>query len=449
MRDLLVFGAMLLFVPLGLSNAFVGYMLWGWAGLIAMNSYVHGFMGAVPFVQLFALVTMASLLMRNGDRFERIEINRTTVLMMLFVVHGFFVALFAYPGLDRNWELFGNLTKTVLFCLLMPVFVTSRYRIHAMVVMVVLATSFHGALDGLKFIASGGGHNARGIAKFGDNNHFAMVLLMVLPLLYYLYQISSRKLAKAGFAVLLPLTAFAVVATASRGALIGLCVIVLFILMKSRNRVIGILLVGISAAVVIQLAPDSWSERMETIKTAKEDDSLLGRFGAWRVSSSIALNNPVFGGGFRAVQSSVLWDSLKDGPSLLPFLEVAPSSPSGLAAHSIWFEVMGDMGFVGFLLFVALVTNAFLTRREILKLTKGRGPPWRWASDLADMLGAALLAFVVTGSLLSAAYFELPYILLILMEVLKQHVLKAVAADNKVAPKAALRPEPLSPPRPS
>lgn len=441
MRDLLVFGAMLLFVPLGLSNAFIGYLLWGWAGLIAMNSYVHGFMGAVPFVQLFALVTMASLLMRRGDRFERIEINRTTVLMMLFVVHGFFVALFAYPGLDRNWELFGNLAKTVLFCLLMPVFVTSRYRIHAMVVMVVLATSFHGALDGLKFIASGGGHNARGIAKFGDNNHFAMVLLMVLPLLYYLYQISSRKLAKGGFAVLLPLTAFAVVATASRGALIGLCVIVLFILMKSRNRVIGIVLVVISAAVVVQLAPDSWSERMETIKTAKEDDSLLGRFGAWRVSSSIALSNPVFGGGFRAVQSSVLWDSFKDGPTLLPFIEVAPSSPSGLAAHSIWFEVMGDMGFVGFLLFVALVANAFLARREILKVTKRRGPSWRWASDLADMLGAALLAFVVTGSLLSAAYFELPYMLMILMEVLKQHVLKTVAADSKATP--------ISPPRPS
>ena len=48
MRDLLVFGAMLLFVPLGLSNAFVGYLLWGWAGLIAMNSYVHGSWAPCP-----------------------------------------------------------------------------------------------------------------------------------------------------------------------------------------------------------------------------------------------------------------------------------------------------------------------------------------------------------------------------------------------------------------
>lgn len=428
MRDLLVFGAIFLFVPMAISNAFVAYLLWGWAGLISLNSYVYGFMGVVPLVQVFALLTMGALLMRSGgDKFERIEINRTSVLMMLFVVHGLFVALFAYPGLGRNWELWGNLAKTVLFCLLMPVFVTSRYRIHAVVVMIALATSFHGALDGLKFIASGGAHNARGIAKFGDNNHFAMVLLMALPLLYYLFQVSARKLTKLGFAVMLPLISFAVVATASRGALIGLCVIVFWILMKSRQRLIGIVLVAISAAVVVQLAPESWSQRMETIGSAKEDDSLLGRFGAWKVSSAIAVAHPFVGGGFRAVQSSEVWNEFKEAPNLLPFIEIPPASMSGVAAHSIWFEVMGDMGFVGILLFMALVANGFLTLREIHRMVRKRGPRLRWASDLADMLGAALLAFVVTGSLLSAAYFELPYIFMMLMEVLKQYVRKEVA----------------------
>ncbi|WP_137918844.1 putative O-glycosylation ligase, exosortase A system-associated [Hydrogenophaga sp. 2FB] len=432
MRDLLAFAAIFLFLPMALSNAFVAYLLWGWAGLIALSSYVFGFMGVVPLVQVFALLTLGALLMRSGgDKFERIELNRTSVLMILFATHGLFVALFAYPGLGRNWELFGNVAKTVLFCLLMPVFVTSRYRIHAMVVMVALATSFHGALDGLKFIASGGAHNARGIPKFGDNNHFAMVLLMALPMLYYLFQVSAQKLTKLGFAVMLPLIAFAVVATASRGALIGLCVIVFWILMKSRQRLIGIVLVAISAAVVVQLAPESWSQRMETIGSAKEDDSLLGRFGAWKVSSAIAVANPIVGGGFRAVQSSAVWDAFKDAPNLLPFVEIPPFSLSGVAAHSIWFEVMGDMGFVGILLFMALIANAFLTLREIRKMVRIRGPSLRWASDLADMLGAALLAYVVTGSLLSAAYFELPYIFMMLMEVLKQFVRKQVAMQEK------------------
>ena len=79
MRDLLVFGAMFLFIPLGFSSAFVGYLLWGWAGLISINSYVHGFMIGVPFVQLFALVTMGTLLLRKEDRLERIDLNLSLI----------------------------------------------------------------------------------------------------------------------------------------------------------------------------------------------------------------------------------------------------------------------------------------------------------------------------------------------------------------------------------
>jgi probable O-glycosylation ligase (exosortase A-associated) len=420
----MMFGALFLFVPLAFSNAFSGYLLWGWAGLIAMNSYLNGFMVSVPFAQLFALLTLAALLLGNGDRLERIDFNRTAVLMALFVLQGFFVALFAYPGLGRNWELFSNVAKTVLFCLLMPMLVTSRYRMHALVVMVVLAISFHGALDGLKFIASGGAHNARGIAKFGDNNHFALVLLMVLPLIYYLFVHSARLAAKIGFGLVLPLISFAVVATASRGALIGLVVIVAWILLKSRNRMIGLVLVAISAAVVVQLAPVSWSERMETIKSADQDDSFMGRVEAWKVSSAIAVANPVLGGGFRAVQSGEVWTKFRDQPGLLGFLDIPTNSVRGLAAHSIWFEVMGDTGFLGFLLFVALFVNGFFTRRDIQKSVRVRGrEDLQWAIYLSDMLWASLLAYLVSGSLLSAAYFELPYILLMMLEVVKQQVI--------------------------
>lgn len=431
MRDLLVLGAMLAFLPLGLSNAFIGYLLWGWAGLIALNSYVHGFMMVLPYVQIFALVTMGALLMRQGDRVDRIDINRTSVLMMIFVAHGLLVALLAYPGLGRNWELFGNIAKTVLFCLLMPVFASSRHRIHALIVMVALATSFHGALDGMKFIASGGGHNARGIAKFGDNNHFALVLLMVLPMLFYLFQYSSRRIAKYGFGLVLPLTAFAVVATNSRGALIGLLAVVSWVLLKSRNKVIGFLFVLIGASGVILLAPDSWSDRMETIKSAQEDSSFMGRVTAWKVCSAIAVAHPFVGGGFRAVQSPAVWDEFQYEQGLLGFVETPMSPVSGVAAHSIWFEVMGDMGLVGFLIFAALILNAFITRLEIQRMAKRLGPSHRWAADLSDMLGASLIAFVVSGSLLSAAYFELPYIVMMLLEVLKQLLRKASAVATK------------------
>lgn len=424
MRDLVVLGAMLMFVPLAFTQTYLGYLLWGWAGLIALNSYMYGFMGSVPYVQLFALVTMVAVALKRDPLALEFETNRTTNLFALFVVHGFFCALLAYPNLERNWELWGNVAKTVLFCAFMPMLATSRLRIHAMVVMIGISTSFHGALDGLKFIASGGAHHAQTIPKFGDNNHLALVLLMVVPLLFYLFQYSANKLVRLGFVASLFLTVLAVVATNSRGGLLGLIAVALWTVLRSRRKVVGVLFIAVASLLVTQLAPESWSERMGTIQEAEEDASFMGRVTAWKVSSAIALANPVFGGGFRAVQSHPVWDQFKYSQGFLGFLETPILARSGVAAHSIWFEVIGDLGFVGFLIFVALIFNTFLLRREIWKIAKARGDSLRWAGDLSDALGAAMFVYLVSGSLLSAAYFELPYVLMMVMQVVKLQVLK-------------------------
>lgn len=440
MRDLMALAFLLAALPLGLLSPFAGYLLWGWAGLIALNDYLYGFMVPLPYVQVFAIATLLALALGREPGLRRVESNPTSALLLLFVAHGFLVALLAFAGLERNWELYGNVLKTALFCLLMPLIVTNRFRVHAVVVMIALAVSFHGALDGLKFIATAGAHKAQPIPRFGDNNHLAVVLLMVLPLLYYLRQYAAHRLARLGFTLALPLTVLAVVATSSRGALVGLFAVALWLVLKSRKKIAGVVVVLLCGVLVLQLAPEKWSERMGTIQSAQQDQSFMGRVTAWKVSSAIAVDHPVFGGGFRALQSHPVWDRYKDRPGLLGAVDTPVLARSGVAAHSIWFEVLGDQGFVGFFLFVALIVNAFMTRRAVWRLVRNNGPAERWAGDLADMLGAALLAYAVAGSLLSAAYFELPYVCFMLLEVLKQLQRRVV-----------LQPSPLAaaPPRPT
>lgn len=424
MRDLVLLGAVLVFVPMALHNAFIGYLLWGWAGLMALNIYMYGFMAAVPFVQLFALVTMVALLLKRDPLLQPFEPNRTLILFGLFVLHGLFSATLAYPGLDRNWELFGNVAKTVLFCAFMPMVVTNRLRVHAMVVMIVLATCFHGALDGLKFIASGGAHNAQTIPKFGDNNHLALVLLMVVPLAYYLCLSSRSKLARLGFAGAILLTVLAVVATHSRGGLIGLFAVALWVVMNGKHKVGGLIFIVLSGYLVLHLAPESWSERMDTIQAADQDESFMERVTAWKVSSAIGMAHPIFGGGFRAVQAPAVWDRFSSSQGLLGFVDSPHIERSGVAAHSIWFEVLGDLGFIGLLLFIALLVNAFILRREIWQLVRKQGSSSRWAGDLTDMIAASVFVYLVAGSSLSAAYFELPYVMIMLLQVIKSHLVR-------------------------
>ncbi|NMM75426.1 putative O-glycosylation ligase, exosortase A system-associated [Rhodococcus sp. SRB_17] len=420
MRDLVALGAMFFFVPLAFMNPFSAYLLWGWGGLIALNFYLFGFMSGVPYVFLFALITLAPVLFRKGVIRQPFEPNRTAVLMILFVVHGFVCAALAYPGLERNWELWGNVAKTALFCLLMPMLANDRFRIHAIVVVMALALSFHGVLDGLKFIASAGAHNAQSNPKFGDNNHLSLILLMALPVIYYLQHYAAKRLARWSFLGALVLTLLAVMATHSRAGLIGLFVVGVAVVLRTRRRWSALTAVILATVLITEVAPDDWTTRMQTIQLADQDASFMGRVAAWKVSSAIAVAHPFVGGGFRALQSFPVWDQFRLEQGLLGFIDTPVLNRSGVAAHSIWFEVMGDMGFVGLFLFLALLINAFLTQRQIWKLVRANGDKQRWAGDLADMLGISLLAFVVTGSTLSAAYFELPYVCMMLLEVIKQ-----------------------------
>lgn len=428
MRDLLVMVAMVFFVAMALRHTFSAYLLWGWSGLVGLNYYVYGFMGSIQYVLIFAVITLASIALRPKDR-EISLVNSTSILMAAFVVHGLACAVLAYPGLDRNWELWSNVAKTVLFCVFMPMLAYDRLRIHAVVLMVAIGLSLHSVLDGLKFIASAGAHNAQSIPKFGDNNHLALVLVMLLPLFFYLFVHSRGRLARWGFAGAALLTTMAVLATASRGGFVGMCLVAVALVLTTKRRWVAVAIVALGATVVINSATDGWVERMQTIQTAEQDASFMGRVTAWKVSSAIAVDNPIFGGGFRALQSVAVWDRFKSSDGLLGFVDTPQLTRSGVAAHSIWFEVMGDQGFVGLLLFLLLIGNVVLVRRAIWQKVRSLGRQHLWAGDLADAVAISMLAFVVTGSLLSAAYFELPYVCMMLMECLRQHLLR-VAKTN-------------------
>ncbi|MFT3736559.1 MAG: hypothetical protein QM776_16335 [Rhodocyclaceae bacterium] len=117
----------------------------------------------------------------------------------------------------------------------------------------------------------------------------------------------------------------------------------------------------------------------------------------------------------------------RDSPSLLSSVET-PYTLAGRAAHSAYFEVLGDMGFVGLFLFLAILITPFLARNEIRRVAKAHGPGLIWASDLADTLSAVMFAYVVGAAALSVAYFEAMYAIVMLMETLRQYVLRTTKA---------------------
>jgi len=206
-----------------------------------------------------------------------------------------------------------------------------------------------------------------------------------------------------------------------------------WIVKMSQRKILGIIALISIGILVIAVAPDSWTARMNSINDAQQDSSFMTRVAAWKKSTAIALENPLLGGGLDAVASPTLYSKFKDAQGLMGFIDTP--NPYNYVAHSIYFQVMGDLGFFGFFIFLIILFNTFNTRNQIKKLVKIQGEHLRWAADLADLLTASMIAYVVGGALLSAAYFELPYIVIMLMECVKQQVL---IEAGKGAPNAQL-----------
>jgi len=428
MRDLLMLGFMLAVVPLAIRNTYIAYILWGWAGLIGIKSYLYGFMQSVSYAQWFAIVALVTIFMKRDKEQLALKVNATGILMFAFGLQCLLTAACAYSGLERNWEIGIDIQKTLLFCILMPMLVVNRLRIHAFIIMMALGLGFHGMLDGLKFLASGGSHLAGGLQKFGDNNNTAVALATVIPLLLYAARYSTQKWAKVGFMGVMVLTVLAIMASRSRGGFVTLLVMAAWMIWHTKRKVAGLAILSVCLVLATALAPASWTDRMDSIQEASEDNSFMTRVAAWKKSSAIALEHPFTGGGFYAVQAPVLYAKYVNAQGLLGFIDTP--NPFNFAAHSIYFEVMGDTGFIGFFLYLALFINASRIHKKILKLAKKQGSSTQWAVDLSNSLGYSMVAFLVGGSLVSAAYFDIPFVLIALMQCTWQ-ILSAQDAPKK------------------
>lgn len=409
-------GIMLAIVPMAFMDGFIAFLLWIFATMMSPANFLFGFMMGFRYVFVFAGIAVMLLILGRLQNRGKFQWSSSTVLLVIFFAHSMLSAAFALqpnPLVEIRVETFW---KGMALALLVPFFLTSRWRVHLTLVVLALGLGLHAVVDGLKVIVSGGTHNVIGIpnSSLTDNNLYALGMAMLLPLLMYLFRYSAHKYAKLAAAVGVVLTIMTIIGTNSRGGFLALTVVGVWYWLTSPRKVVSLVVVSVLTFGVMQFASDRWFDRIESIKTAGEDDSFMNRVAAWRVSLSIANDHPVLGGGFNAVQNYWIWDEYKDKPS--PFtIDMSKYTPK--AAHSIYFQVLGDLGYGGLMIFMALMASAFHARTRVKAMVVKTGYGW-WALDLSNASCLALVAFLAAGAGVSLAYFELVYFLIVLLSVL-------------------------------
>jgi probable O-glycosylation ligase (exosortase A-associated) len=422
MRDLVLTTIIFGLIPFILRSPFIGMLAWVWLGIMNPHRFTWGWAYNLPFSQIVALCFFIALLL-NRDKLHRFPANGATVVLVMFVAWLGMSPLFSFhPELEMQYWL--RAFKIQLMVLLAFLVVGNRDQIHKLTWVLALSIGFYGIKGGLFTLATGGGNRVFGPAGsfIEDNNTLALAIIMAIPLFRYLQLQAENVWVRRGCIAAMGLCAVSALGSQSRGAFLALLAMGVFLWLKSRNKAFVSILLLVLAPLMVMFMPESWTERMSTIQTYDQDASAMGRINAWWMAWNLAVDRFPIGGGF-AIYTRDVYQLYAPDPSIV------------LAAHSIYFQILGEHGFVGLFLFLMVFWLAWRYGSWVLCKVAGRGD-LLWARDLASMAQVSLVGYAVGGAFLSLTYFDLPYYIVVLLVVLRVVVARELAtpAVQPIAP---------------
>ncbi len=431
MRDLLVAFIVFGSLPFILRRPFLGILMLAWLGYMNPHRLCYTFMYDMPVVQIVAITTLIGMLV--SQEAKRMVWSREIVALVILVVWMGLTTIQA-PFFELATEQYVKVIKIQILTFMTLLMLTSRERVHLFIWAIVLSIGFYGIKGGIFTVVHGGVYRVQGPTGsfIGGNNEMALALVMTIPLMRYLHLQETNKFIKLGLAIGMLLTALAAVGSQSRGALVGLALMGTMFWLKSRNKFATALLIALAGLAVYQVMPEAWYQRMGTIETYDQDASARGRINMWWLAWNLA-NDRIFGGGFE------FW-------RVQAFSSYAPDPTNVRAVHSIYFQVLGDHGWVGLIIFLSLLGLTWLKCSTVMRLAKQQ-PNAMWARDLAAMLQVSLVAYMAAGTFLSLAYFDYLYHLVAVTVVVhfliasprSAHVASSGLGAQRSAPEAKLR----------
>lgn len=378
-----------------LKKPYYGVLLWSWLSYMSPHRLCFGFALNAPLAQITAIVLVASIFLSKEEK--KMPWNFLSFVWIAFIVF-MGVTTFNAFFVDAAYDIFDRTVKTQLVIFLTMLLIDDRKKLDQLIWLVVLSIGYFSVKGGIFTLLTGGGFRVYGPegTYIEDNNALAIAVLMVVPLMSYLYQTHAQKWVKQGLLFAIVFSLFTVLGSQSRGAFIAIIAVGAFYWFKSKSKIGSGLVITILALALLAFAPAAWYERMHTINEYEQDGSAMGRINAW-IYAYRAANANVLGMGY-------------DSWSPQTFAMYAPNPTDVHAAHSIYFSVLADHGWIGLGLFLLII---FLTWRLLVRVIKqtAKNEQLKHFNILARMIQVSFIAYLSGGTFLSLAYYDLPWLL--------------------------------------
>src|SRR5262245_21614405 len=228
-----IFGSL----PFILKRPWLGVLMWTWLSVMNPHRLSWGLAYEMPFAQFVALATFFSLLLVKEKR--QIPWTPATITLFAFVI---WMNVTTVTAIDTFRALFmwDRVMKIQLMLFVTLYVLQSKRHIILFVSVVTASLAFFGVKGGIYTVLGGGLGRVWGPegSFISDNNHLALAVTMTIPLLRWLQLQAPKRWMRLGLLGAMVLCGFSVLGSQSRGALIAVAAMLLFLWFKGRHKFI-------------------------------------------------------------------------------------------------------------------------------------------------------------------------------------------------------------------
>jgi putative inorganic carbon (hco3(-)) transporter len=388
------------FLGLSASAPFVATLGYVWVDTFQPQAVSYILLNQLPVAMIMGIVAIGGYMLLDRRSPPPLTLQSALQVMMAMWITA---TLVWAQAPEAAWEKWDWAFKTVVFAAFMPLVIRSRVQIEAFAQTYVFSLAANFVPFGVKVLLTGGGYGQNlglqsGNSGLSEGGLLSTSCLMAVPLAIFLAS-NSQLLPKFK---LLPLAYWAIaglalataLGTYERSALIGLVVLALYMWARTKHKIGFGIVVIITALLVVFATSHAWNARVETITDFEHENSAYVRILVWKWTLGFVATHPL-GGGF----ASYLVDHIE-----LPASSAGPGATEfGRAFHSIYFEVLGEHGYPGLLMFLLLAGSTFLMLQRLARKARPH-PELKWVVGLADALQSGLAVFLTSGAFVGIAF---------------------------------------------
>ena len=424
MRDLIFVGYVAAILLLAFNRPFIFTLIYAYIDICSPQRLSYFMLNSIPLsLIVFALAVLGFLV---SDDKKNVRFAPRWVLLVVLLIYCMYTTTVAVEPV-AVWEKWDWVWKALVFAAFLPLTLTTKLRIEALVLTMVLCVSALIVTGGIKTMAGGGGYGLLVLLIYDNSGLFegsiiSCVAIAIIPLILWLakhgtifkpeWRVSLYAAALIFACLLIP------VGTAARTGLVCIGVLAILMLRFARYRMLylgGVALIGLAA---IPLLPSNVTDRADTIKDYKNDESAYTRIAVWKWTWEFAKEHP-FGGGFNSYrQNRITYDittKKEDAPDN-PYIvdgEKKEIVDESRAFHSSYFEMLGEQGYPGLIIWLIIHLGGVWRMEVLTRMYKKRGrKDEEWVAPLATALQNAQIIYLVGSLFVGIAFQPFVYMLI-------------------------------------